>query len=264
MHSCGERERAGPGCGADRQLLPPPGAGARSTLCLHTHLLTHTHNMHNRKTRNARQQDADAAGLVPSLTVFHGLRAPPISVEAYLVRIAKYARCSPACFVQALALVLRLARRDAAHRVTGLNVHRLVLTGVLLSAKFLDDHYYNNAFYAKVGGVSTAELNRLEVEMLRLLGFRLLVPREELEQLLRDARSGCLAGQAAARWRCGRKRRSAAPAEGAAGVAAVGAAVGGAVGVTAGVAGVPAQCDAGARRASVEAPAPRRFGRVVA
>jgi hypothetical protein len=168
---------------------------------------------------------------VPSLTVFHGLRAPPISVEAYLVRIAKYAKCSPACFVQGLALVFRLAKRDAAYQLTSLNVHRLVLTGVLLSAKFLDDHYYNNAFYAKVGwkvqraaheanrplrtavlhsafvpdvhpsspvrllpcapaqvgGVSTAELNRLEVEMLQLLSFRLLVPREELEQLLVDA-----------------------------------------------------------------------------
>ena len=103
------------------------------------------------------------------------------------MRIAKYAKCSPACFVQAVTLIFRLAKRDAAYQLTSLNVHRLVLTGVLLSAKFLDDHYYNNAFYAKVGGVSTAELNRLEVEMLQLLNFRLLVPREELEQLLADA-----------------------------------------------------------------------------
>lgn len=185
-------------------------------------------------------QDADPA-LVPSLTVFHGLRAPPISVEAYLVRVAKYAKCSPACFVQAVALVFRLAKRDAAYQLTSLNVHRLVLTGVLLSAKFLDDHYYNNAYYARVGGVSTAELNRLEVEMLRLLGFRLLVPREELEQLLLDAQAGCLAGQVVARWRCGRKRRSHGLDDGG-----------------------PA-CDAGSRRASLELAAQqRRFGRVMA
>jgi hypothetical protein len=156
------------------------------------------------------------------------------------VRVAKYAKCSPACFVQALALIFRLAKRDAAYQLTGLNVHRLVLTGVLLSAKFLDDHYYNNAFYAKVGGVSTAELNRLEVEMLQLLGFRLLVPREELEQLLADAQAGCLAGQVVARWRCGRKRRSMGLDDGA------------------------GQCDAGSRRNSIELVAPRRFGRVMA
>lgn len=188
---------------------------------------------------HAYLQDADPA-LVPSLTVFHGLRAPPISVEAYLVRIAKYAKCSPACFVQALALIFRLAKRDAAYQLTGLNVHRLVLTGVLLSAKFLDDHYYNNAFYAKVGGVSTAELNRLEVEMLQLLGFRLLVPREELEQLLADAQAGCLAAQVVARWRCGRKRRSM------------------------GLDDSAAQCEGGVRRGSMELVVPRRFGRVMA
>lgn len=189
---------------------------------------------------HAYQQDADP-GLVPtSLTVFHGLRAPPITVEAYLVRIAKYAKCSPASFVQAVALIFRLAKRDAAYQLTSLNVHRLVLTGVLLSAKFLDDHYYNNAFYAKVGGVSTAELNRLELEMLQLLGFRLLVAREELEQLLADAQAGCLAGQVVARWRCGRKRRSV------------------------GLDEVAPHCDASSRRNSTELAAQRRLvGRVM-
>lgn len=35
--------------------------------------------------------------------------------------------------------------------------------------------YYNNAYYAKVGGVSTQEMNRLELEFLFRLGFRLQV-----------------------------------------------------------------------------------------
>jgi hypothetical protein len=83
--------------------------------------------------------------------VFHGLRAPPISIEAYLVRIAKYAKCSPACFVHSMVHMLKLAQQDASFAPTRLNVHRLLLTGVLISAKFLDDRYFNNAFYAKVG-----------------------------------------------------------------------------------------------------------------
>ncbi|KAK6919396.1 Cyclin PHO80-like [Dillenia turbinata] len=32
--------------------------------------------------------------------------------------------------------------------------------------------HYNNAFYARVGGISNAELNRLELELLYLLDFR--------------------------------------------------------------------------------------------
>jgi hypothetical protein len=83
--------------------------------------------------------------------VFHGLRAPPISIEAYLVRIAKYAKCSPACFVHSMVHMLKLAQQDVSFAPTRLNVHRLLLTGVLISAKFLDDRYFNNAFYAKVG-----------------------------------------------------------------------------------------------------------------
>lgn len=103
-------------------------------------------------------QGHDAAGAAPQLTVFHGLRAPPISVEAYLVRIAKYAKCSPACFVHSMVHMLKLAQQDASFAPTRLNVHRLLLTGVLISAKFLDDRYFNNAFYAKVGSARFAAI----------------------------------------------------------------------------------------------------------
>lgn len=35
--------------------------------------------------------------------------------------------------------------------------------------------HYNNAFYAKVGGLSNAELNRLELELLFMLDFEVVV-----------------------------------------------------------------------------------------
>ncbi|TYI67171.1 hypothetical protein E1A91_D09G279600v1 [Gossypium mustelinum] len=55
------------------------------------------------------------------------------------------------------------------------NVHRLLITSVLVSAKFMDDICYNNAYYAKVGGISTEEMNILEVDFLFGLGFPLNV-----------------------------------------------------------------------------------------
>lgn len=45
----------------------------------------------------------------------------------------------------------------------------------MVAAKFLDDAYYNNAYYAKVGGVTPLEMNRLELEFLFALRFRLHV-----------------------------------------------------------------------------------------
>jgi uncharacterized membrane protein YgcG len=62
--------------------------------------------------------------------------------------------------------------------INSLNVHRVVITSIMLAAKFFDDHYFKNGFYAKVGGVPCNEMNSLEVEFLFLLNFSLHVPPE--------------------------------------------------------------------------------------
>jgi hypothetical protein len=49
----------------------------------------------------------------------------------------------------------------------------------MLSAKFFDDLFYNNAFYAKLGGVTALEINALEVDLLSLLNFSLFVTSEQ-------------------------------------------------------------------------------------
>ncbi|KAL7678706.1 putative cyclin PHO80, Cyclin-like superfamily [Plasmopara halstedii] len=95
-------------------------------------------------------------------TKFEAFRAPGISVSDYLARIHKYASCSPECFVLALVYMDRLHQ----------------MQGVVLAAKFFDDHYFNNAYYAKVGGVPCPEMNELEVEYLLLINFSLHVSCE--------------------------------------------------------------------------------------
>lgn len=73
------------------------------------------------------------------LTVFHGLRAPTISIDKYLDRIYKYSNCSPSCFVVAYILLDRIVQRHPDMPVTSLNVHRLLISSVMVAAKFLDD-----------------------------------------------------------------------------------------------------------------------------
>lgn len=68
--------------------------------------------------------------------------------------------------------------------LTSLTVHRLIITAVMLAAKLMDDKYYNNAFYAKIGGVNTSELNLMELEMLRMLEYRTFVSSSRLHELL--------------------------------------------------------------------------------
>lgn len=106
--------------------------------------------------------------------------APEVSIFAYLERIRKYANCSDCCFIVALIYIDRIIEKRNVI-LTQLNIHRLLLTCVLLAAKFFDDLFYNNTFYAKLGGITTNELNSLEIEMLRLTNFSLSVNRDSYD-----------------------------------------------------------------------------------
>lgn len=112
------------------------------------------------------------------VTFFHGSKAPVgMSVKQYLDRIFRYSRCSYSCFVVGLVYIERYLQNTGAC-LTYLNIHRLLVTSMLLAAKFLDNTSHDNAYYAKIGGIGTAEMNRLEMKFLFSLEFRLHVTRE--------------------------------------------------------------------------------------
>lgn len=115
------------------------------------------------------------------LTVFHGLQAPNLSIQSYIDRIFKYSNCSPSCFLLAYVYIDRFIHQQPEFPITTLNVHRLLITSIMLAAKFIDDAFFNNAYYAKVGGVSTLEINRLELEFLFNLDFKLQVTVDVFE-----------------------------------------------------------------------------------
>ena len=117
-----------------------------------------------------------------SFTKFHALRPPSINLCEYLERVAKYAACSGECFVLSLVYIDNIIHNNSTFIVNSLNVHRLLITSIMLAAKHFDDHYYNNEYYAKIGGVSTNELNILEVELLFMLNFNLFVTPDQFSQ----------------------------------------------------------------------------------
>jgi hypothetical protein len=75
--------------------------------------------------------------------------------------------------------------------LTSLNVHRIVITAVMLAAKYFDDQYYNNAYYARVGGVPCNEVNTLELEMLFCCSFSLHVSTEVFERYFLELVGHC-------------------------------------------------------------------------
>jgi len=113
---------------------------------------------------------------------FHSVRAPAITAQQYLERIAKFFQCSDECFVMAMVYIDRLIKLQAEIQVSSLTCHRLLITSVTLAAKFNDDQYYSNAYYAKVGGLHLAELNVLEKTFLQMLDWKVQVTPEEFAQ----------------------------------------------------------------------------------
>lgn len=76
-----------------------------------------------------------------SLSAFHGVRPPAITLGRYLDRIYKYAGCSPSCFVVAFIYIDRLLHKYPDSLLVSLNVHRLLITGIMVASKILDDAY---------------------------------------------------------------------------------------------------------------------------
>jgi hypothetical protein len=63
--------------------------------------------------------------------------------------------------------------------INTLTVHRFLITAATVAGKGLSDSFWNNTFYARVGGVKVAELKLLELEFLYRVDWK-IVPNPEV------------------------------------------------------------------------------------
>jgi hypothetical protein len=137
-------------------------------------------------TELCEKQDADPK---QSRNKFSAQNVPGISLVQYLGRIDRYSQCSKECFVLALIYIDRIIQTNGNFLVNSYNIHRLLITAVMLAAKFFDDQYFNNTYYARVGGVDATEINQLEVEFLFVNNFYLAVPTETYAEYYTELRT---------------------------------------------------------------------------
>lgn len=121
---------------------------------------------------------------------FYSKKPPPISITAYLARMHQYCPMSTAVYLATALYIQRLAVKEKAIAVTGRNVHRLLLAGLRVAMKALEDTCYSMSKMAKVGGVSEVELARLEINFCFLTGFELVCGPVELQEQWDSLRSG--------------------------------------------------------------------------
>ncbi|OTB08535.1 hypothetical protein M426DRAFT_185595 [Hypoxylon sp. CI-4A] len=111
---------------------------------------------------------------------FFSKQPPPISIEDYLLRIHRFCPMSTAVYLATSFYIFRLAVEEQAIPVTRRNCHRLLLAGLRVAMKALEDLSYPHAKIARVGGVSEAELARLEISFCFLTGFELAIGEDTL------------------------------------------------------------------------------------
>lgn len=116
----------------------------------------------------------------PVAAAFEAPVAPDITISDYLDRIVKYTPCSAECYLIALVFIDRIIESKSI-RVTRHNVHRLLITSIMIASKLMDDGTYNNKYYSHVGGITVKELNHLECEFLMLMDYNLNVDRDTFE-----------------------------------------------------------------------------------
>lgn len=113
---------------------------------------------------------------------FYSKRPPPISLEDYLMRIHTFCPMSTAVYLATSSYIHRVAVDERVIPVTRRNSHRLILAGLRVAMKALEDQSYAHARFSKVGGVSEQELSRLEINFCFLTNFEFKTSKEALLQ----------------------------------------------------------------------------------
>lgn len=116
-----------------------------------------------------------------NLTRFHSRTPPDISIRDYLQRIIRFCSIDRAILMVVIYFIDVLSHSYQQFQVNTLTVHRYIVTSVTVACKGLCDSFCTNAHYAKVGGISTVELNMLEVEFLSKVQYKIVPPPGRLD-----------------------------------------------------------------------------------
>lgn len=122
--------------------------------------------------------------------------APHVAIVDYLSRLTRYVNVwrghaggkESAGVRSAVMAVIYLERLESRHgfTVNSQNVHRLLMTSVLVATKFLEDRPLSTEFWSRVAGVSLKEVNTLESKFCALLDFELFVDEAEYDEHLQQ------------------------------------------------------------------------------
>ncbi|KAI5961321.1 PHO80 [Candida theae] len=118
------------------------------------------------------------------LTRYHSRTPPAISAYTYLSRLSKFNNFNPAILLTTIYYIDLLSHQyQPFFTLNSWTVHRFLLVATMIAQKSLEDFFYTNDHYAKVGGVALGELNCLELDFLNRVDWRCVPGKQVLNKV---------------------------------------------------------------------------------
>ncbi|KAD4982547.1 hypothetical protein E3N88_19218 [Mikania micrantha] len=86
-----------------------------------------------------------------SVRVFDCNETPDMTIQSYLERIFRYTRAGPSVYVVAYVYIDRFCQLLPEFRMTGRNVHRLLITTIMVASKYVEDILIDYDIVEKLG-----------------------------------------------------------------------------------------------------------------
>ena len=123
--------------------------------------------------------------------IYHSVSQPSLSSWHYmtdhllLYGLVHKAHLADVVVLHTFALIERLIERNASRglHLCGHNIHRVILSCMVISCKMIDDETWNNQHWASISGVSLHHLNALELFTVSALDFRCSVSALEVSRV---------------------------------------------------------------------------------
>ena len=110
-------------------------------------------------------------------SLFKGKNISKVTIRNYVSRLNKYFLNEQASLVVSLIYLDRICEITQI-KLAQDNFHRLFLVSLVVAIKYTEDKYFLNSYYAKVGGVSLEDFNKLESEFIKAIEYFLYIDDE--------------------------------------------------------------------------------------
>lgn len=97
-------------------------------------VIERTVSRNKRIARNGSWTGGDKAQMA-----FDFWERPDMTVQSYLERISRYTRAGPSVYVVAYVYIDRFCQANPGFRINSRNVHRLLITTIMVASKYVED-----------------------------------------------------------------------------------------------------------------------------